>query len=68
MDIKDDIKNSRLAEPIEKKLLNRTNAREFNLPKLVPAVQKELIYNHELSVSANATEFINLLMPTDDQF
>ena len=67
MAIKDDIKNSRLTELIEKKPLNCTNSREFNLPKPVSAVQKELVYNDELSVSANVTEFINLLMPIDDQ-
>ena len=33
MVIKDDIKNSRLAELIEKKPLNRNNARELNSPK-----------------------------------
>ena len=60
MAIKDNIKNSRLAELIEKKPLNRTNAREFNLPKHVSAVQKEFVYNDELSVSACVTEFINL--------
>ena len=67
MAIKDDIKNSRLAELIEKKPLNCTNAQEFNLPKPVSAMQEEFVYNDELSVSANVTEFINLLMPTDDQ-
>ena len=65
--IKDDIKNSRLAELIEMKPLNRANAREFNLPKPISAVLKEFVCNDELSVSANVTEFINLLMPTDDQ-
>ena len=63
MAIKDDIKNSRLAELTEKKPFNRTNPREFNLPKPVSAVQKEFVYNDELSVSANVMEFINLLMP-----
>ena len=65
--MKDNIKNSRLSELIEKKPLNRINAREFNLPKPVSAVQKEFVYNDELSISAIVTEFINLLMPTDDQ-
>ena len=59
IDIKYDIKNSRLAELIEKKPLNCTNAREFNLPKHVSAVQKECVYNGELSVSTNVTEFIS---------
>ena len=54
-------------ELIEKKPLNCTNARRFNLPKPVSEVQQEFVYNHELSVSANVTEFTNLLMPTDDQ-
>ena len=65
--MKDNIKNSRLSELIEKKPLNHINAREFNLPKPVSAVQKEFVYNDELSISAIVTEFINLLMPTDDQ-
>ena len=39
----------------------------FNLPKLVSAAQKEFVYSDELNVSANITELINLLMPTDDQ-
>ena len=30
-------------------------------------MQKEFNYNDELSISANVTEFINLLMPKDDQ-
>ena len=67
MAIKDDIKKNRLAELIEKKPLNCTNVRKFNLPKPVSAVQQEFVYNHELSVSANVTGFINLLLPTDDQ-
>ena len=67
MVIKDDIKNCRLAELIGKKPLNRTNVCEFSLPKHVSAVEKEFVYNKELSVSANVTEFINLLMPTGDQ-
>ena len=54
MAIKDDIKNTRL-ELIEKKLLNRTNPREFNLLKPVSGVQKEFAYNDELSVSTNVT-------------
>ena len=53
MTIKDGIKNSRLAEMIEKNPLNHTNAREFYLPKPVSAVEKELIYNNELSFSAD---------------
>ena len=65
--IKDDIRSSHLSELMEKKALNRTNACEFNLPKPISAVQKEFVYNDELSVSANVTEFINLLIPTDDQ-
>ena len=68
MAIKDDIKKNRLAELIEKKPLNCTNVRKFNLPKPVSAVQQEFVYNHELSVSANVTGFINLLMPTDAKF
>ena len=67
MAIKDDIKSSRLGELIEKKPLSRTNAHEFNLPKSVSAVQKEFVYNNKFSISANVTEFINLLMQTDDQ-
>ena len=67
MAIKVNIKNSHLAELIEKKPLNRTNAREFNLPKPVSALQREFVYNNELSVFTNVMEFINLLMPTDDQ-
>ena len=66
MTIKDGVKNSSLAEMIEKTPLNRTDAREFILPKPVSAVEKELIYNNELSLSADIMEFINLLMPTDD--
>ena len=56
-----------MAELIEKKPLSCTNALEFNLPKPVAAVQKEFIYNDELSVSANFMEFINILMPSDDK-
>lgn len=66
MTIKDGVKNSSLAEMIEKTPLNRTDALEFNLPKPVSVVEKELIYNNELSLSADIMEFINLLMPTDD--
>ena len=67
MVIKDNIKNSCLAELIEKKPLNHTNVHGFNLPKPASAAQKEFVYNDELSVPTNVMEFINLLMPTDDQ-
>ena len=39
----------------------------FNLPKPVCAAQGEFVYNDELSVSANVTEFTDLLMPTNYQ-
>ena len=66
---KENIKNSLnqlIAKLIEKKPLNGTNARDFNLHKSVSLVQKEFVYNDELSVFANVTKFINLVMPTTD--
>ena len=56
-----------MAELIEKNPLTRTNAHEFDLHKPVSVVQKEFVYNDELSISTNVTEFFNLLMPTDDK-
>lgn len=52
---------------IEKKPLDYIYACEFNLPKPISAVLKEFVNNDELNISANVTEFINLLMAKDDQ-
>ena len=56
-----------MGELIEKKPFKCTNAQVFNLPKPVCAAQGEFVYNDELSVSANVTEFTDLLMPTNYQ-
>lgn len=67
MVIKGNIKNNGLAKLIQKKPLNCTTVREFNLPKTVSALQEKLVYNNKLSVSKNVKEFINLLIQTNDQ-
>ena len=67
MVIKGNIKNNGLAKLTQKKPLNCTTVREFNLPKPVSALQEKLVYNNKLSVLKNVKEFINLLIQTNDQ-
>lgn len=43
---------------MEKKLLNRAISCAFDLPDTVSALQKGLVYNNELEISANVKDFI----------